>query len=582
MVWFTDRWGTRMQAGWPAELDMRLGFFTEKAWDRWHLSEVELEQLKAREEKEKEEKGKDDAAEKDADDDKKKGKKAKDEEAGEKEEEESSLPDPVELDLENLEDRILRVTSHSSDMADGELTPDGETLVYLASFEDGYDLWSYKHRTQDVKLLAKINASRVGGLRLDAKGEKVFLLVDGGLRTVEVAGGTVKPVSLSASFELDAAAEREYMFEHVWRQTLKKFHAVDMHGVDWAFYKEAYQRFLEHIDTNADFAELLSEMLGELNASHTGGRWRPSRPNADATAALGFFPDAEWAEAGIRIAEILKKSPLRQTGTKIDVGTVITAIDGHEIAAGENWYSLLNRKAGEPVRLTLENPDTGKSWEERVKPVSWGAQNQMLYDRWVASRMAEVERLSDGRLGYAHIRGMGDGSFRVIFEDIFGDSLTKEAIVLDTRFNGGGNLDEALTVFLSGEVFMRAVPRGQEVGAVPDNRWSKPSIVIQNEGNYSDAHCFPNGYRSLGIGETVGMQVPGTCTAVWWERLQDREIIFGIPQVTWVDNDGDAMENKHFDPDYEVDNAPEIEAAGRDQQLEKAVEVLMEQLGGGE
>ena len=113
------------------------------------------------------------------------------------------------------------------------------------------------------------------------------------------------------------------------------------------------------------------------------------------------------------------------------------------------------------------------------------------------------------------------------------------------------------------------------MGDVPSRRWTKPSIVIQNEGNYSDAHCFPNGYRSLGIGETVGMQVPGTCTAVWWETLQDRSLFFGIPQVTWTDNDGDAMENKHFDPDHEVDNDPQVEAQGRDQQLEKAVEVLL-------
>jgi C-terminal processing protease CtpA/Prc len=150
--------------------------------------------------------------------------------------------------------------------------------------------------------------------------------------------------------------------------------------------------------------------------------------------------------------------------------------------------------------------------------------------------------------------------------------------VLDTRFNGGGNLDEALTVFLSGEVFMTARPRGQYVGDVPGRRWTKPSIVIQNEGNYSDAHCFPNGYRTLGLGEIVGMQVPGTCTAVWWERLQDRSLVFGIPQVTWTDTAGDAMENKHFDPDHEVDNDPQLEAQGQDEQLEKAVEVLLENL----
>ena len=404
--------------------------------------------------------------------------------------------------------------------------------------------------------------------------------MDRSLRTVEVDSGKVKPVALSASMELDAAAERAYLFEHAWRQTLKKFHDVDMHGVDWEYYKTVYARFLDDIDTNWDFAELLSEMLGELNASHTGSGYRSRRPDADRTAALGFFPDPDWDEDGIRIVEILEKSPLQQAGTKIASGTIIEAIDGESIEAGQNWYPLLNRKAGQPVRLTLRDPESDERWEEKVKPISLGEERQLLYKRWVRSRRAEVDRLSDGHIGYAHIRGMNDGSFRVIFDEIFGKSVTKEAIVLDTRFNGGGNLDEALTVFLSGEIFMRAAPRGREVGAVPSRRWTKPSIVIQNEGNYSDAHCFPNGYRTLGLGETVGMPVPGTCTAVWWETLQDRTLYFGIPQVTWLDSEGDAMENKHFAPDHEIDNDPELEATGRDQQLERAVEVLLRQLDG--
>jgi C-terminal processing protease CtpA/Prc len=399
---------------------------------------------------------------------------------------------------------------------------------------------------------------------------------------VEVATGQVKPVALTAPLEVNPAAERAHLFEHVWRQTLKKFHDVEMHGTDWRFYKEAYARFLPHIDTPRAFAELLSEMLGELNASHTGARYNPrgeEREEGDDTASLGFFPDPTWKEAGVQIAEILDRGPLQQEGTRIAKGTVIEAIDGVTIAPGANWYPLLNRKADTPVRLALRNPEGGERWEERVEPIDRGREGRLLYDRWVESRRQEVERLSGGRLGYAHIRGMFDGAFRDLFDDVFGHSLTKEAIVLDTRFNGGGNLDEPLTVFLSGEVFMRAVPRGQPVGGVPSQRWTRPSIVVVNEGNYSDAHCFPNGYRTLGLGEIVGMQVPGTCTAVWWEQLQDPTLVFGIPQVTWLDNDGDPMENKHFDPDYPVDNDPRLEAQGRDQQLEKAVEVLLETLG---
>jgi C-terminal processing protease CtpA/Prc len=173
---------------------------------------------------------------------------------------------------------------------------------------------------------------------------------------------------------------------------------------------------------------------------------------------------------------------------------------------------------------------------------------------------------------------MNDSRYREIYEDIFGKAQNKEAIVLDTRFNGGGWLDEALTSLLTGEVFAHAESRGKYIGFEPSHRWTRPSIVIMNEGNYSDAHCFPVAYTTLRIGETVGTQVPGTCTAVWWETLQDKSMTFGIPMVGVRDIEGDLLENKHLDAEYRVDNAPSIEAAGGDQQLERAVQVLLEKL----
>jgi C-terminal processing protease CtpA/Prc len=415
---------------------------------------------------------------------------------------------------------------------------------------------------------------------LDDEGEKAFILADHSLKSVEVDGGKVKPVKLEATMELDAAAEREYLFEHAWRQTREKFYAVDMGGVDWDLYREAYAKFLPSIDNNRDFCELVSELQGELNASHLGCYYRPRDPAADATATLAFFPDPNYEGPGIKIAEIIDGGPLENAGTKIKVGTVIEAVNREEIAAGENWYPLFNRKAGDLIRLSLSDPATGTKWQETVKPISQGAESELLYQRWVRGRRAEVDRLSGGRLGYAHIRSMSDSRYREVFEDVFGKAVDKEGIILDTRFNNGGNLVEALTILLTGETYARAVPRGQYLGVEPQHRWTNPSIVVMNEGNYSDAHCFPVAYTSLGIGKMVGMQVPGTCTSVWWETLQDSSMNFGIPMVGYLDNEGDLMENKHLDPDYVVDNDPALEAIGQDQQLETAVEVLLAEIDG--
>lgn len=559
LYWATDRHGARMQAGWPREFDVFAAFLTRPAWDRHRLDEAAFAQLKEREQEQQ------------------KGEEK--EKTGKAKETAPAPPPPVALDLEGIADRTTRLSLHSASLASAELTPDGETMIYLARFEKGFDLWKVVPRTKEVKLLAKLDAQQAA-MALDREGKKAFVLADNRLTTVDLDAGKTTPVKVTAAMELDAAAERAYLFEHAWRQTAKKFYVEDLHGVDWPAMKAAYARFLPHIDNNHDFAELISELQGELNASHTGGRYRPSRPDGDQTAALGFFPDAAHTGAGVRIAEIMDGSPLLRSGTRIRPGVILTAIDGTVIPAGANWYPLLNHKAGTPIRVSLVDPAGGAPWEETVRPISWGEQGRLLYQRWVRSRRAEVERLSQGRIGYAHIRGMNDGAYREIFDEIFGLSVGKEAIVLDTRFNGGGNLVEALTTFLSGEVYYRAVPRGREIGVEPGQRWTRPSIVVMNEGNYSDAHCFPTAYTSLGLGQTVGMQVPGTCTSVWWERLQDRTLTFGIPQVGYLDRAGDLTENKHLDPDHQVDNDPALEAAGRDQQLEKAVEVLLASLAG--
>ncbi|MDX9733004.1 MAG: DPP IV N-terminal domain-containing protein, partial [Thermoanaerobaculia bacterium] len=569
LFWASDRFGTRQHSGYPREQDVFAAFLTKKAWDRFHLDETAYAQLL---EKEKEaEKKKDKDADKGKDD--KKGK-----EAEKKADGDVKLPDPVAFELDGLDERIARLSLHSASLDDAALTPDGETLVYLARFEKGADLWKYVPRKEEVKLVAKLDAERGARLRLDPDGKKAIVLADGKLSSIDLDSGKATPIKASAKVELKAAEERTALFEHAWRQTLKKFYVEDLHGVDWPAMKTAYARFLPHVVENRDFAELISEMQGELNASHTGGRYRPQRRDGDTTASLAFFPDPAYTGEGVKVLEVIEGGPLTKAGTKVVPGVVITSIDGAPIAAGANWYPMLNRKAGQLVRLGLLDPKDGKRWEETVKPIAPGEQQGLLYDRWVKSRRAEVERLSGGRLGYAHIRGMNDGAYREIFEEVFGRAVDKDGIVLDTRWNGGGNLVEPLTVFLTGQVYARSVPRGRQIGVEPGNRWTKPSIVVMNEGNYSDAHCFPTAYKVLGIGETVGMQVPGTCTSVWWERLQDKSLTFGIPQVGYIDPAGNMAENNHLNADHEVDNDPALEVTGRDQQLEKAVEVLMKKV----
>jgi C-terminal processing protease CtpA/Prc len=193
----------------------------------------------------------------------------------------------------------------------------------------------------------------------------------------------------------------------------------------------------------------------------------------------------------------------------------------------------------------------------------------------VKSRREEVEKLSGGRLGYVHVRSMSDASMRVAFEESLGRYLGKEAIIVDTRFNGGGNIHEQLSDFFSGEKYFDVIPHGQYVGSEPINKWNKPSIVIMGESNYSDAHLFPLAYKVKGGGKTLGMPVPGTGTFVWWEGQIDPTLVFGIPMGGWRGMDGVFAENSQMEPDIKVRNEPGIMSGGRDQQIEEAVKELL-------
>lgn len=562
MMWYSDRMGLRSHGSWGAQSDVFGMFFDQEAFDRFQLSKEEYEALKEREKEEKKT------------EEKKKGKNKEEKDDAEKEEEKT---EPLEIDLDGRKDRIVRLTIHSSRLADAVIDPEGEHLYYLCRFEKGYDLWVHDFYKKETKLYLKLDGGG-GALEIDKEGKTLFVLSSGKMFKVNIKDKKKTPVTYKAEFYLNEYEERAYMFEHVWRQVEKKFYDPELHGVDWDYYKQEYIEFLPFINNNYDFSEMLSELLGELNGSHTGAGYFKKTPDGDKTARLGAFFAREYSGNGLMVDEVLERGPLTNAGSKIKPGVIIEKIDGNEIMAETNYYALLNHKAGKQTLLSLYDRESDERWEETIKPINARRERELLYKRWVKKRREETDRLSGGRIGYIHVRSMNSSSFREAYSDIFGRNYHKEAIIVDTRFNGGGWLHDDLATLLNGKRYADYVPRGKHVGSEPINKWFKPSVVLISESNYSDAHGFPFAYKSLDIGKLVGMPVPGTMTAVWWEPLQDRSVVFGIPLMGVQDMEGNYLENKELFPDFQVRNDYEIVIQGRDQQLEKAVEVLLEEL----
>lgn len=564
MIWASDRAGYRSHGSWGAEEDTYIMFFDPEAYERFKLSKEELELLEEKEKADKEKEDKD-KADKEKDSKDKGDKKDKDAKKDDKKETE-----PLKFDLRGRQDRIIRLTVNSSHLGDAVLSPKGDKLYYMAAFEGGYDLWQHDLKKNTTSILIK----GVGGYMNPGKdGEKVYIASRGGLKEVSFKDASVKDIPFSAEFNWRPAQEREYIFNHAWRQVKDKFYDPAIHGIDWEGYRKAYSRFLPHITNNYDFAEMLGEMLGELNGSHTGARYYASS-SAPSVAVLGAFFDETYSGDGLKVTEIITGGPLDKPDGKITPGAVIETIDGKPVKSGADYFPLLAGKTGQKV--TLGGKDAaGKSFEQAVKPISSGQQSNLLYKRWIAANREKVEKLSNGKVGYIHIKGMDSPSFRQTFSDLLGRYRNYDAVIIDTRHNGGGWLHEDLAVLLSGTEFARYTPRGKFVGSDPFNRWFKPSCVLICEDNYSNAHGFPWMYQTLGLGKLIGTPVPGTMTAVWWESQIDPSLVFGIPQVGCRDMQGRYLENLELKPDIEVYNTPEQQLAGEDAQLETAVKEML-------
>jgi tricorn protease len=562
LTWVSSKNGRKSlaQQG-SAETDVFIAFFDKAAYDNFKLSKDEFNLWKETEAAKKDSTKKESA--KDPKDVKKVAKTA------------DTIKKVNLLDFKDLDNRIVKLTINSSSISDYILNNDASKLFYLAQFENGYDLWVTEPRTRETKILAKLGGSP-SGIEVSKDGKSLFVSNNGRLVKVDAESGKISNININGEITLNTIGERAYIYEHIWRQVKEKFYDPKLHNVNWEAYKSGYAKFLPHISNNFDFQELLSELLGELNASHTGGRFSPRPVAPDQTASLGILIDETNTSSGIKIAEVLANGPLDKAGSKIKTGDIIEKINGIEITDTDDWAKYLNREMGRNLLLSVYNPTTKARFEETVKAISGGEENELMYKRWVKNMRAMVDQLSGGKIGYVHVRGMDDASYRVVVDEALGINKEKDAIIVDTRFNGGGWLHNDLNAFLSGKPYLTFTSQGNPLkGAEPFNTWTKPSTVLMSESNYSDAFIFPYIYKQTGTGKLIGMPVPGTGTAVWWETQIDPTIVFGIPMIGTIGKEGRTTENLQVEPDIKVGLPYESFLSGKDTQIEAAVKEML-------
>ena len=553
MIWFSNRDGLKSFAtSGGSQNDVFALFFSKAAYERFQLSKEDFDLLKEIE------------------------KAAKNGEEKKEDKIEDKKVEDLKIDWEDLRERKAKLTIHSSSLGDAVLDKEGEKLFYLARFEKGFNLWSTDLRSKETKMELKLDAG-FGRLEWDKEMKNLYLLADGSISKISNDGSKRDNIKIAGEMTLDTDEERMHMFEHIKIRTKGAFYTSDFHGVDWDTLTASYQKYLPSIGNSYEFAEMISEMIGELNVSHAGARFSRSIPQADATASLGIFMDYGHQSEGIKIAEIIKGGPLDKSGLDLSAGMVIERIDGELIGLDKDVARFLNRKADKFTLLEVLDPKTSLRKQVTVKPITLAQENQLLYKRWVKKNQEEVEKLSEGKLGYVHIPGMSDGPYRTTYEEMMGKFHDREGVIVDTRFNGGGDLVADLAMFFTGEKFITYATEDRDVGYEPTFRWTKPTLAMFNEGNYSDGHCFACGYTDLRIGKTVGMPTPGTCSFAGWELLPDGGR-WGIVPISAKNKAGEWMENNETKPQFQIKNMPGKIDQGVDQQLEKAVEELLKDL----
>ena len=417
-----------------------------------------------------------------------------------------------------------------------------------------------------------------GGIQFLPDGSRFYYLGAGGTpRSIAAGGGPASVVAFSAPMLFDRKALYLQAFNEFYRRFGEAFYDASMHGVDWKALRAKYEPYLAGVGTPEEFANLLSEMVGEVNSSHSeiGPATKPSGPQ---TASLGLTYDPNYAGPGLKVLEVMRKGPADKPSSRVLPGEYVLSVDGTDVRANEEFYLTLMDKAGKTTELLVNSkPTKDGARTVKVKPISADEWHNLEYEQRVARNREMVDKLSGGRLAYIHIRGM-DGPSLVKFEREIGeDALNKEGLVLDIRGNGGGNTHDAILDVLSRKVYGYKQPRDGFRISQPDRAYTKPITLLIDNNSYSDAEIFPAGFRALKLGPIIGVPTPGYVIGTYSGRLADGTT-FRLPSWGYYTADGKNMENLGIPPDIYVENTAEDFAAGRDRQIETAVATLLKDL----
>jgi tricorn protease len=526
----------------------------------------------------------------------------------------------VKIEWDGLDQRIRQLTHLGGSVIDVVPAPDSRSYAVIVGggAEDGPGLYVIG---DDGTRVTRISTTPEGGGRgrgagggggggfdpqWSKDGRTIYYMQGGGIYSVaapavpagETAaaaggrggrGGAAAPaagaanaaprrIAFTVRLEVDNEAERKQVFEEGWRVMKNRFYDGKMHGVNWAAAKDTYESLLPNITDSDELHVVMMQMIGELNASHTGvtgggvpaaDRIQTHYPGFDlAPDAAGFY----------KVTHIYRKGPADHDYVKISSGNYIVAVNGKELKTPDNYWKHFNLLPGRKFEFAVNSkPSMDGAWTVSLEPLTQQAMGNLEYDRWVDEHRAMVEKASNGEIGYLHIRAMDAPSLERFQRDLL-DNRGKKALIIDERFNGGGGIDQELLEILNQrKKYESYISRDSVEVPRPVQAFFGPMVVLENERSASNAEMFPEGFKTLGLGKVIGVPTMGAVIGTGAYRLMDGATI-RTPGVGVYTANGTDFENYGVPPDIYVDNAPGDFLSGHDRQIEKAIEVLKSEM----
>ena len=496
----------------------------------------------------------------------------------------------VEIVAEQIKNRIRRLVSFTENSRVAGLSPDGKKLLFTNNVSGRTTLWvtgANPDGPRDSLRATQImesSARGFGNIQFDKSGGTLWLLDGGSIKTLTLKGGAVKPFAMRAEMEIDFHKEKLQAFRGAWVMLRDHFYDATFNHQDWPAVYEHYLPYIKGARNNYDLSFIINLMVGDLNTSHMGYSYSEGSTTPTGDLGITFDPGEYLASGRFKVEDVVDGGPVADEKSALGPDSYLISIDGVKLTRDTNIAALLERKVGKRVQLEYSAaPDGKESKTVYVQPVDGRSLNSLRYRRWVRENEAYVERISGGRLGYVHIPDMVERSLEQFKLDLDSQIHDKEGVVVDVRYNGGGYTAPFVIDVLQRSTGLFNTFRGR--GRTPSSHHDgnrildKPTVVVQNEQSLSNAEMFTEHYRRAKLGTIVGTESNGWVIWTWGTRLLNGAYL-RIPRMAALTLEGEDLDDVARKPDLFVERPIGQSLMGKDDQLDAAVRVLLEQIEG--